>query len=84
MSSTAAESRVILAAADRLWAAAWVLDEVRGDTAASEWAAQQIRDLMRQGRADDPDAVAPIISALEQRLRREQLQPVVQRADHGA
>jgi hypothetical protein len=84
MNSTAAEYGVILAVADRLWETAWALDKARGDTAASDWAARQVHDLMRRGRADDPHAVAPIISALEQRLRREQGQPVVQRAGHGA
>jgi len=82
MTATTAEYAVILAAANRLWEAAWALDELRGDNGVSQWAAQQVRDLMRQGRADDPDAVTPIVSALEQRLRREQT--VVQKASHGA
>ncbi len=58
-------------AADRLWDAAWALDELRGDTAASEWTATKVRGLMRTGRADDPQAVLPLARALEERLAQD-------------
>lgn len=54
--------------ADRLWRAAWSLDELRGDTCASEWTASKVRRLMRSGRADDAQAVLPLARALEARL----------------
>ena len=57
--------------ADRLWNAAWELDELRGDTAASEWTATKVRELMRAGRADDAQAVLPLACALEGRLAQD-------------
>ena len=61
----------LLEAADRLWNAAWSLDELRADTAASEWVAGKVRQLMRTGRADDVQAVLPLARALEGRLARD-------------
>lgn len=61
----------LMDAADQVWNAAYALDGLRGDRAASEWTARKVRDLMRQGRADDPDAVADLAAVLEDRLARE-------------
>ncbi len=61
----------LLQAADRLWAGAWELDEIRGDSAASLWAATKIRELMRAGLADDVQAVLPLARALEDRLAQD-------------
>lgn len=61
----------LMAAADRLWDAAYALDEVRGDTAASEWTAIKVRKLMRLGKADDVPSVLRVAEALEKRLARE-------------
>jgi len=58
----------VLDVAGRMWDSAWAIDELRGDTAASTWAAVHVRRLMREGRADDPAAVEPIARALEERL----------------
>ncbi len=65
----------LIEAADRLWAAAWELDELRGDTAATEWTAGKVRDLMRSGRADDVEAVLPLARALEERLVQDRPAP---------
>ena len=61
----------LIEVADRLWDAAWSLDELRGDTAASEWTAGKVRQLMRTGRADDVQAVLPLARALEDRLAQD-------------
>ncbi len=58
-------------AADRLWRGAWSLDELRGDTAATEWTATKVRELMRAGRADDAQAVLLLARALESRLAQD-------------
>ncbi len=63
--------RTLLAEADRMWEAAWTLDALRGDTAASEWTAGKVRELMRASRADDPAAIAALADALEAKLGRE-------------
>ena len=55
--------------ADRMWEAAWELDELRGNTDASEWTARKVRDLIRRGRADEPSELAQITHALEERVR---------------
>ena len=54
--------------ADRAWAAAWELDEIRGDGMVSEWTALKMRDLIRTGEAEDPVKVGELADALEQRL----------------
>lgn len=69
MTPTAYDSLIDLA--DRMWNAAWTLDEIRSDTAASEWTARQVRNLMRTGTADDPTEIARLANALERRLDRE-------------
>lgn len=61
----------LLTAADRMWDAAWALDEVRGDYAASNWTGRKVRDLMREGEADNPEKIARLADALERRLERE-------------
>lgn len=61
----------ILAEADRVWEAARRIDELRGDTAASEWTVVKVRDLIRAGRADNAAEIAEIADALETRLARE-------------
>lgn len=66
----------LTAVADRLWRAAWSLDELRADTAASEWTATKVRALMRAGRADDVQAVLPLARALEERLAQDRPAPV--------
>lgn len=58
-------------AATRLWAAAWELDALRADTAATDWTAAKVRGLMRAGRADDARAVLPLARALEHRLAQD-------------
>jgi len=58
--------------AGRAWDAAYELDELLGHDRASEWLAVRIRDLMRSGRADQPDEIAKLADALERRLAREQ------------
>lgn len=58
-------------AATRLWAAAWELDALRADTAATDWTAGKVRDLMRTGQADDARAVLPLVRALEGRLAQD-------------
>ena len=62
----------ILAEADRVWESAWAIDDLRGDTAASDWTAGKVHNLMRAGRADDPTEIAEIADVLETRLAREQ------------
>ncbi len=62
----------ILAEADRVWESAWAIDNLRGDTAASDWTAGKVHHLMRAGRADSPAEIARIADALETRLAREQ------------
>lgn len=62
----------LIEAADRLWDAAWELDEFRGDQLASEWTATKVRELMRAGRADDAQAVLLLARALEGRLAQDQ------------
>lgn len=54
--------------AGRAWDAAYRLDELRGDTAASEWTARKVRELIRTRRADEPGEVARLADALERRL----------------
>ena len=66
----------LLEAADRLWNAAWSLDELRADTLASEWTATSVRALMRSGRADDAQAVLLLACALEDRLAQDRPAPV--------
>lgn len=73
------ESVSLTEAADRLWNAARALDELRGDTAASEWTAGKVRELMRAGRADDPQAVLPLARALEGRLAQDRSPAAVAR-----
>ncbi len=58
-------------AGDRLWDAAWALDEARGDVEASEWTARKVRELIPAGEANDPRKVTRLAEALERRLRRE-------------
>lgn len=58
-------------AADRMWAAAYDLDELVGDTRVSEWTARKVRDLIRAGRADDVGEIEKLATALERRLERE-------------
>lgn len=54
--------------ADRMWSAAWELDERRGDFAASGWVAGKVHALMRADRADDPEEIEKLAEALERRL----------------
>ena len=69
--NTSAEFVSLTEVADRLWNAAWSLDELRADTAASEWTARKVRELMRAHRADDVQAVLPLARALEGRLAQD-------------
>lgn len=57
--------------AGRAWDAAYSLDELRGDRAASEWCATKIRELMRADRAHDIEALTKLAEVLEDRLERE-------------
>lgn len=61
----------LLDIAGRLWSAAWGLDALRGDNAATTWTAGKVHGLMRAGRADDPAAVLPLVRTLEGRLARD-------------
>ncbi len=61
----------LLDIAGRLWSAAWELDALRGDTAATTWTAGKVRQLMRTGQADDARAVLPLVRALEGRLAQD-------------
>lgn len=65
---TATAFRSLIEEADRLWDAAWALDEIRGDTAASAWTAGRVRALIRSGQADDPAKVGELADALERRV----------------
>lgn len=58
--------------ADRIWDAAWKIDELRGDAQASEWTAFKVRDLWRQGRAHDEGELLPLLRVLEGRLKVEE------------
>jgi hypothetical protein len=58
----------LIEVADRLWAAAYDLDEHRADTRASEWAARRVQELWRSGRADDVRAVELLAITLEDKL----------------
>jgi len=69
----------ILAEADRVWESAWAIDDLRGDTAASDWTAGKVHGLMRAGLADSPAEIARIADALETRLSREQEDMAAQR-----
>lgn len=62
----------LMDAADRVWDAAYALDELLGDRRVSEWTAGKIRDLMRAGRADDVGEIEKLADALEKRLGLEQ------------
>lgn len=57
--------------AGRAWDAAYAIDDLRGDTGASDWTAEKIRGLIRQDRADDVETLRGIAEALERRLERE-------------
>lgn len=61
----------LMNAADRVWDAAYALDELLGDRRVSEWTARKIRDLMRADRADDVAEIEKLATALERRLDRE-------------
>jgi len=62
--------RSLIDEADRLWDAAWTLDELRGDTAASAWTARKVRALIRDGQADNPAKVGELADVLERRVAR--------------
>lgn len=57
--------------AGRAWDAAYRLDELFGHDRVSEWLAVRIRELIRDGRADQPKYLAGLADALERRLDRE-------------
>lgn len=57
--------------AGRAWDAAYALDDLRGDRAASEWCAGKIRDLIRADRAHDLEALTKLADVLEGRLEQE-------------
>lgn len=54
----------LLAAAYRLWDATYELDRQRGDASASDWAAGQVRGLIR-GSVEDPKRVEMLAEAME-------------------
>lgn len=61
-----------IAAARRLWTAAWALDELLGHQKASEWAADRVADLRHAGRLGDGLVIGRLADTLERRLAREQ------------
>ena len=59
----------ILAVAGRLWDAAYLLDELLGNTRPSEYVADQVRAMWRDGRANDVTKVAELADTIEGRVR---------------
>ena len=71
MTLGATEYTSLIRLADRMWEVAWAIDALRDDTEASEWTAFKVRDLWRQGRADDKRELLPLLAVLERRLELE-------------
>lgn len=55
----------------RAWDAAFELDDLRGDRAASEWCARRVHDLLHEDRSEDVVALKKLARLLENRLLRE-------------
>lgn len=55
----------------RAWTAAESIDAIRGGRGAWDWTWGQVVRLYREGRQNDPDAVRPVVEALEDRLEME-------------
>lgn len=55
----------------RAWTAAERIDALRGGRQAWDWTWEQVVRLYDEGRQDDPDAIRPVVEALENRLEQE-------------
>ena len=58
----------IIAEADRLWYAAWTLDDLLGTTNPSEYVADCVRKLWHDGRGNDVAEVSALADRLEARV----------------
>ena len=57
-----------LEACRRMWTAAYQLDALRGDYAATEWLAVHVWDLMRSGDVENVTKILALATALERHL----------------
>lgn len=63
---------VLIGLAVRLWTTAETLDAMRGGgDEVWRWTHRQVARLTREGRHEDPDAVAELVAVLEERLAME-------------
>lgn len=62
--------------AARAWTAAESIDAIRGGKRAWEWTYEQTIRLTEEGRQTDPEAVRPVVEALEERLEMERREEV--------
>lgn len=60
----------LLDTARRMWNAAYELDRIRGDTAATDWLAAKVNKMIEGTLPDDLPTVERLTAALEQQLDR--------------
>lgn len=63
--------RVVDRLAARAVAAADRIDAIRGGDKAWRWYFKQVERLRAEGRQNDPDAIRPVVEALEEQVERE-------------
>lgn len=60
----------LLAAANRMWDAAYALDERRGDSRATDWLAGKVLRMIEGDLPDDLETVERLAAGLEEQLDR--------------
>jgi len=60
--------RSIIDEADRMWNATWTLEELLGTTGPSEYVAECVRKMWRDGTATNADALSALADRLEARV----------------